>query len=104
MAKAPDKAPEKKPDPAPLGPQIGPGPGPEPEPIPLATGPVVVALLAAAPTTRRARVTIPNTHVGVIDVTIPADAADPARAAVEQAKADRGIVAFGASPQVEFLD
>ncbi len=56
--------------------------------------------------TRRARVAVPDTHVGTIDVEIPAGlaGAEAVTAAIAAAKAARGIVAFGAPPQVEFLD
>lgn len=58
----------------------------------------------AQPRMRKARVTIAGTHVGAIDVEYPADAPDRTTAAIEAAKAARGIVSFGAGPQVEFLD
>ncbi|HEY1191549.1 MAG TPA: hypothetical protein VGE74_28210 [Gemmata sp.] len=68
-------------------------PAPAPEPA----APVVSG-------TRRARVSIPGTHVAPIDVTIPCDTKDHTTAAIEAAKRAMGIVAFGAGPQVEFLD
>lgn len=69
--------------------------------------PAVVALPPVSVATRRARVTIPDTHVGTIDVTIPADLTGLAaeHAAKEAAKAARGIINFGGgTPSVEFLD
>ena len=60
------------------------------------------AATAAKPPTRKAVVTIANTHVGVIEVEIPAAAADPRAAAIQAAKEARGIVSFGVDPVVEF--
>lgn len=56
------------------------------------------------PATRKARVTIPDSHVGTIECEFAADAKDARAAAIEAAKAARGIVGFGAEPQIEFLD
>lgn len=67
---------------------------PPPPPLPV----------AKKPTHQRARVSVPDTHFGSCLVTIPADAANPTQAAIEAAKQLRGIVSFGAGPQVEFLD
>jgi hypothetical protein len=54
---------------------------------------------------RLARVTIPGTHVGTIDVEIPAALAGPeaVTAAIRAAKEKQGISAFGAQPVVELL-
>lgn len=85
-----------------------PSPPPAVEPTAAATVPAVVVPLAAPkPAARRARVTIPDSHVGAIDVTI--DGALTGRAADEAAKAAaraaRGIISFGGgTPTVEFLD
>lgn len=54
--------------------------------------------------TRRARVRVPGTHFGELEVAFPADAPNPTQAAIEAAKAARGVVNFGAGPEVELLD
>jgi hypothetical protein len=64
----------------------------------------VPAKPVAAPGMKRARVTVPGAGVGVIDCEYPAGAPDPRAAAIRAAKDARGIVDFGAVPEVEFLD
>jgi hypothetical protein len=53
---------------------------------------------------RRARVTVPDTHLRPVEVLVPGDAANPEAAAIRLAKEQLGVWAFGAGPVVEWLD
>jgi hypothetical protein len=66
--------------------------------------PPVVPVVPAAPKPRRCVVSVPGTHVGSHEVTVPADAANPTALAIDIVKQRLGIVSFGAGPVVEFLD
>ena len=76
-----------------------------------ASGPFPTSPPPPVRTTRRARVSVPQTHFGTVEVEIPADSPDPYSAAVAAAARLRGVAetspgrfGFGAGPQVEFLD
>lgn len=110
------------PQPEPLG--TAPLPAPEPKPLGVApllsslptgpTGTEPVPLGAAppppAPRTRRAKVTVPGSHVGTVEVEFLDDGSGSRAAAIAAAARKIGVTevapgrfGFGASPKVEFV-
>lgn len=101
----PHAAPPETPPEVPEVPEtVAPPEPPTTEPAVPAVPAVPVVKAPLPPGMKRARVSVPGTHVGDVEVFYDATDKNPTQAAIDAAKAKLGIVTFGAGPQVEFLD